>query len=778
MERKPDHCEEPEPPPPDGADTADSRGFKPGSWVIAAAVSATVLASVTWTTVLPWLGAPLDTTQLDAGQGLLDIVIQAVAAVVIVRGAMSQRGRSRVAWITFAAGAALGSLGTTVRVTAVLTDNAGLSSGAEAMWTTALGLTLAGLVLLPASPLRPRKVRMTDTGILIVAATSLVWILPAHSALEQQDFRVLQVATTVTLIVAIGILARCRPDIHGEIALTAGAISAVGIRLLVLPPPPSGYPVPVRLADAVTSAAFVVIIAAGMRLRGPRRPPSRRADEQVGLISLPEVATVLTLVVLAISSQLGGSLQVSVTLGGLVVALAFARLLQLSSEQRQLRRSLRHTAARLHHDARVDALTGFGNRLALEEHLRTIEASADGSEQTSVVVFFADIDHFKRYNDALGHAVGDSLLVEVARRMDATCEGRLFRAAGDEFVLVATGCSDSGAERLAELVVASVTPPVAVHGHELDVGLSVGWSLSEEDSQDATMDDLLQQADLALYEAKASGRGRHHRFSPELAEKAASLRRSRQGLEQALETGAVDVRFEPITRLDDRSIVGLVARPWWESAEFGTVGPDMIGELASGSGPLVAIADTLLDDVSRVLAATSDRPGVKPWVGFRLTRAQLLHPAAVATVVDRLHSDDIDASRVRIEVAEQVVVDSHVAVAIDLLRATGAELSVERFGAGPPSLLRLSAYPATSICIDSSFVGGIGRAGNDTIILSVLAALARELHLEMSADGVTTEAQVRELIDLGFTTARGPLFCTGCSFAELCVGHGAQGAMI
>ena len=747
---------EAEPPLSRDLTSAGTTVFEPGSWGVAGAALATALVSITWTTILPGVGAPLSPTQLDAGQGLLDIAIQAAAAVVVALGAFGMRGRTRVAWATFAAGAALGSVGTSVRVSSVLSGNEALGETSEVIWAAALGLTLAGLVLLPASALRSQKVRRTDTGILIVAAISLVWILPSHPNVEQQDFRFLQVATSLTLIVAIGVLARCRPDSQGEMTLAAGAISAVGLRLLILPPPPSGYPTEVRLADAVTSAAFVIMAAAGLRLRGPRRAPLRRADDNDRLISLPEVATVLTLAALATYSQLGGSLQVSVALGGLIVLLALARLFQLSSEQRHLRRSLRDSAARLHHEARVDDLTGFGNRLSLEEHLISIGEDAKRSSCASVVVMFVDIDHFKRYNDALGHAVGDLLLIEVALRIEASGRSRVFRAGGDEFIVLATDRSAAEATDLAERMVATMDPPVEVHGHELDVTVSVGWSRSAPVGA-VQLHELVQQADLALYEAKSLGRGRQHQFTSVLAERISVQRRARLGLERALETGDVGVRFEPVARLDDGSLAGLVAGLWWESADIGTVDPDMIAELTANSGPLLSMVETLLDSIATALSETAAQQD-PPWVGFQLTRAQLLHPAAIDTVVEHLRSFAMDTKRVRVEVAEQVVVDGHVATALNSVRSTGAELSVKKFGAGPPSLLRLSNYPATSICMDRSFVEGIGHEGTDTIILSTLAALARELNLQMSADGVTAESQVDHLLELGFTTARGPLF--------------------
>ena len=766
MGRKLNDGVDPGPPPLRDCTSARTEGFTPGPWAIAGAAMVIALVSITWTTVLPSIGAPLSPTQLDAGQGVLDIAVQAAAAGVIARAAFSMCGRTRMAWATFAAGAALGSVGTAVRVSSVLSGSEGLGAASEAIWATALGLTLAGLVLLPASALRSGKVRRTDTGILIIAATSLVWILPAHPNLGLQEFRLLQAATTVTLIVAIGVLARCRPDSHGEITLAVGAISAIGLRLLILPPPPSGYPAAVRLADAATSAAFVVMAAAGLRLRGPLRAPSRRAEDHDRLISLPEVATVLTLAMLAAYSQLGGSLLVSVVLGGMIVLLALARLFQLSSEQRSLRRSLRDTAARLHSEARVDDLTGFGNRLSLEEHLASIAACTRRSTGPSAAVMFVDIDHFKRYNDALGHAVGDSLLIEVARRIEASSESDVFRAGGDEFIVVATGCSTDEAEELAERMVKAMDPAVEVNGHELDVSVSVGWSHMDPDRA-VRFAELVKQADLALYEAKVLGRGRQHRFAPELAARVSSQRQARLGLERALEAGDVDVRFEPVVTLDDRSLAGLTARLWWESDDIGTVGPDMIAELTSSGGPLVAMVETLLDSVCSALADTAETSEPTPWVGFALARAHLLHPAAMDMVVERLGSASIDASRVRIEVAEQVVVDSHVAAALDRIRSTGAELSVEHFGAGPPSLLRLSAYPATSICIDKSFVEGICHEGTDTIIMSALASLAIELDLQMSADGVSSENQVSELVELGFTTARGPLFRSDFSCSRL-----------
>lgn len=759
-----------------GAPRVPHDGPRPSTRAILTAVAGMAALSLTWTFGLPAIGAPIAPHGSELAQGILNCTLQLVGAVLLARGAAVQRGRRRVAWSAIAAGAFIGGAGsivwTAIMVTTGLHPTGDLVNG---MYATALAFTTVGVALLPPSEQRSRRVRWVDTAILMVAALTLVWAAPLH---QQSDgsaiagfptVSVFELVTVTTILVAVGALARSRPDRYGEVAPMAGALASSGVAMLLYAASPQGYPVTSRLADGLFCIGFVLAAATGLRLRGPRRPLQRRgSDHARHWLGLPEVATVATLVALTLRERDRGTSVTSLVLGTLVVALAMVRLTQLSIEQRRLGDSLRASADQLYHEARTDALTGLGNRLALDEHLSTtidhLRRSPD-DERAPLAVLYLDVDHFKRFNDALGHATGDGLLVEVARRITEELGDAAYRTGGDEFVAVVSGVDAPGADALAAAVLSRFDERVVVGDHEMTASVSIGVSAwpggDDEGREPPTSAELLRGADLALYRSKELGRGRAVAFDPALARRAELQHRLRQGLQHAAERGELEVHLEPVADLVSHRVVGVTARLHWNSAEFGLLGPDVVIPIASEGGLLSATTGALLDEVGRILVRTRHAGGVdgdELWVGLALSHDQLVHPAVGELLVSCLDRPGVDPHRLHVDITEENVVDPTALESVAAMHQLGAHVTVEHFGTGPSSLLRLSHYPASTIRVDRSFVEGLGRRRGDTVIVTAIAELADRLDLALSADGIDEEFQAARLRGIGFRDGRGRLF--------------------
>jgi diguanylate cyclase (GGDEF)-like protein len=751
------------------------RPLQPSAHVIAAATATAVGLAALWTFGLPALGLRVAPATAELVQGLCNTLLQTLAALALLRGASRQTGRRRAAWMTMAAGAAAGALGSIhwSWILAVTRQHPN-SPVVDVLYATALFLTTIGLAMLPPSEARSRRVRVVDTAILVLTALTLVWVTPVH---QQVDGRLIAgfptislygIITVLTILVAVGAFARSRPDRQGEVGLMAGAITCSGLGMLLYASSPADYPTTSRLADVLFCFGFCLAIAAGLRLCGPSRAMQRRgSDASRHWVALPEVATVVTLVANAVHARFDDNTAVSLIVGTSAVALAVTRMLQLAIEQRGLSRTLHDSADLLYREARTDTLTSLGNRLALDEHLRTTlehQARLRPDDRSPVTVVFVDVDHFKRFNDALGHAVGDGLLSEVARRIVTVLGQHAYRIGGDEFVAVVDGLSAAAAEEAAAELLRAFDESVVVADHEMHAAVSVGvarWGDGEL-ALVPTAAELVGRADLALYRAKELGRGQWAAFDPALAAQATQRHDLRHGLQQAAESEELEVHFEPVACLRDHRVVGVTASLHWRSEAFGLLGPEIIGPVAVEGGLVAANATELFAGIRRALADTTDvqtdPSGTPLWIGTRLTREELLHPAVGELVLSCLDLPGMVPSRLRIDVTEDTPADEQALEVMAGLRQLGVHLTVEQFGTGPSSLMRLSSYPASTIRVDRSFVEGLGRRRDDTVIITTVAGLGADLGLELSADGVDEEFQATYLEGLGFSSARGRLF--------------------
>jgi diguanylate cyclase (GGDEF)-like protein len=721
---------------------------------------------VAWPVVPGAFGVQLSGRELTSIGNVVQSALAATATVFMLRGAGRRRGRERAGWTVLAGAVAVWAAANLIWILRGDLIRPGYDL-VEVTYIVSHALAIVGFLLLPPAANRSTRVRLLDAAIMMVAAVALLWSMPFHDEVSQVagspgvgSVDLFALVEMGLMIVAVGALSRCLPDRRGEVRALVSGVLVLGLAdLMWAYSGGTGTGRVARVSDALYTVSMALAVIAGRRLLASASTapaPERRRSDGVPpprRLALPELASIVALLGLAAHDSMHDHVAwISLTLGATIVFLTIVRLGYLEVEQRTLTRSLRRSVEQLHTEARTDALTGVGNRLALEEHLRGAVTSSrhDG---TPIAVMFVDVDHFKRVNDALGHQVGDGLLVEVTRRLQRSLGPHVFRTGGDELVAVVHGCDDARSQRLAASTVQAVGEPVVVDDHELVVAVSIGVVCSTA-LPGGDDDELLRAADLALYRAKADGRGCWVAYDRTLQRNADLLRLLARDLEHADERDELEVSYQPVMDLASGATVGATAVLGWNSPRHGQLCADDVATIARDGGLLDRTLRVRFAEVRRVLRELATSEGGPEWVGLHLSAEELVHPALTDLVVPAAAATG-DPSRLHVDVDEGAVLDEGAWEVLAGMRQLGVTITVEHFGAGPSSLLRLDHYPASVIRLDGSFVHGMGRRRDDTVVVATVAGLGTELGLELSADGIEEDAQRAALLDLGFRTGRG-----------------------
>ena len=444
----------------------------------------------------------------------------------------------------------------------------------------------------------------------------------------------------------------------------------------------------------------------------------------------------------------------------------------------------REAEARAERLARVDPLTGLPNRLLFRERLAEAVARAepgggDGGSAADAVLCL-DLDRFKSVNDTLGHTVGDALLAAVAGRLRSAVRDTdtVARLGGDEFAILqagATSSSSSGrqpwdAAALAERLVDLVGRAYLVEGHLVNVGASVGIAVLGGDGGGgrADPDRALREADLALYRAKAEGRGTFRLFEPGMGARAQARRALELDLRRALALRELELHYQPQTNLATGRISGLEALLRWRHPGRGLVPPADFVPLAEEVGLIVPFGEWVLRTACR---ETARWPGDLS-LAVNLSPVQFASPNLVAAVTSALAASGLPARRLELEITESVLLEESETVLATLhqLRDLGARVAMDDFGTGYSSLSYLRSFPFDKIKIDRSFVRGLSPspgdgggeqaaaaagAGECAAIVRAIAGLGASFGMATTAEGVETEEQLRRIRDEGCTEAQG-----------------------
>lgn len=422
----------------------------------------------------------------------------------------------------------------------------------------------------------------------------------------------------------------------------------------------------------------------------------------------------------------------------------------------------RQAQADLNHIAFHDGLTGLPNRHRFNEHLslRLARANHDGGHPFSVL--FLDFDRFKLINDSLGHTAGDEFLVQVSRRIEANVrEGDLIaRLGGDEFAILAEvrGAQES-IVHLAERLQRALGQPFSIAGTEITTSASMGITFSSLGYQQP--DEMLRDADIAMYKAKSAGKARHAVFDVSLHQEVSNRLKLEGELRRALAEGTMSVDYQPLFDLASGAIVGFEALSRWRHAELGNISPAVFIPIAEESGAIVQLTEFVLtqscQQLRRWQSMSPAFDGLKMHINVAandMASAGLPNRVARALLASRLKPECIS-----IELTENILMERLEASmgTLDELHALGVGLSVDDFGTGYSSLSHLSNLPIDCLKIDRSFVVNLRAGSKEAAVIRAIVSLGKSLGKEVIAEGIETVAQRDELRDLGCDVGQGYL---------------------
>jgi diguanylate cyclase (GGDEF)-like protein len=414
---------------------------------------------------------------------------------------------------------------------------------------------------------------------------------------------------------------------------------------------------------------------------------------------------------------------------------ALAGQVRLLEEQKL---ELAANASRAVHMANHDALTEAPNRHAF---LRSLRERVRGSERFGMAML--DLDRFKLINDSFGHVAGDELLRVVCERLNATLPvgSMMARLGGDEFATLFPASGEDEAVMLAERLIKACSQSFLLFGHSVQGGASAGVVVVEPGTHGDPVD-VMRRADLALNEAKRSGRGVARLFDESMDESIRFRRRIEEGLSGAIAGGELKLVYQPIVARERMEVVGFEALLRWHSPEYGMISPAMFIPIAEESNLIHELGDWVLETA---LATVKSWPG--QYVSVNFSPRQFRRQNFVGQVIERVQRSGVSPGRVQIEITETAIFDDAERAADTLyrLRQMGFRIALDDFGTGYSSLYNIRKFALDCLKIDRSFIDGMGRERESAAIVHSIIHLGRALGMEVVAEGVETEAQVQAL---------------------------------
>jgi diguanylate cyclase (GGDEF)-like protein/PAS domain S-box-containing protein len=408
--------------------------------------------------------------------------------------------------------------------------------------------------------------------------------------------------------------------------------------------------------------------------------------------------------------------------------------------------------------ANYDTLTGLPNRALLSERLGRAIVRARRQE-TRVAVLFLDLDRFKDINDSLGHAAGDRLLKAAASRIQATvgASDTVARLGGDEFTVILEDVESLAAvERMAREILTAFSMPLEVdERHDVSITPSLGISLYPDHALVPT--DLLKFADTAMYQAKAEGRNTFQIYNETMDAEARRRAQILTCLRKALDKGEFRLVYQPRMSLADGRITGVEALLRWHSAELGDISPVTFIPLAEESGLILAIGEWVLQEACMALKRWRKHDLTELSMAVNVSVMQLLRGNLPQTLKRILEETEIPANRLELELTESMVMENaeQATVVLNELRALGLTLAIDDFGTGYSSLVYLKRLPIDTLKIDKAFIGDLDHDPDDEAITATIITMSHSLGLNVIAEGVETEQQLRYLREQGCDEIQG-----------------------
>jgi diguanylate cyclase (GGDEF)-like protein/PAS domain S-box-containing protein len=416
----------------------------------------------------------------------------------------------------------------------------------------------------------------------------------------------------------------------------------------------------------------------------------------------------------------------------------------------------------LQYEATHDALTGLPNRTLFTSRLEQALNNSKRCSGNRLSVLFIDLDRFKVVNDSLGHLIGDQLLINIANRLRECVRpsDTVARLGGDEFTILVQDARDNEVLRIAERIKGKFATPFNLSGHEIYSSASIG--ILHSTANHKSPEELMRDADIAMYQAKRSGKARHEIFSQNMHEAVKETLQLETELRRAIEREELTVDYQPIFSLENGKLEGFEALARWTHHEKGNIPPYKFIPLAEETD--------LIDDLGEIIlrkACTQGRrwqemfPNCFPLVmSVNLSGKQFAQPNMVQNIKRVLDETDFDPRYLKLEITESVVFE-HKEKAIEMLlqlRAFGVEINIDDFGTGYSNLSSLSQLPVSTLKIDRSFIGPMNGNRRDSEIVQTIVMLAHSLGMKVIAEGVETETQLEQLKALRCEGAQGYFF--------------------
>ncbi|MCW8945290.1 MAG: EAL domain-containing protein [Sedimenticola sp.] len=428
------------------------------------------------------------------------------------------------------------------------------------------------------------------------------------------------------------------------------------------------------------------------------------------------------------------------------------------TERLATERQLRENEAQLRHQAHHDALTGLPNRVLFHDRLDHAMRKAHRVNRL-VAVLFLDLDRFKNINDGLGHDVGDGMLKEVAVRLQKAIRGddTVARLGGDEFVIILEEILDPGsAAAVATKCLKSISKKMVIKGIEIFPTVSIGISLFPDD--DVSVDGLMKCADAAMYRAKDAGRNTFQFYTSDMNDQTIRLLLLEGSLRHALDEEQLQLYYQPKFDISNRKLIGMEALIRWHHPEKGLISPADFIPLAEDTGMIVAIGEWVIKTACKQLALWRKAEFNRLHIAVNIS-ARHFNKSLLKTIARELSTNNLSPDLLELEITESVLMDNADAAVKTLtqIRDMGISLAIDDFGTGYSSLSYLKRFPISSLKIDQSFVKDVIEDNNDAAIVSSIVALAKNMDLMVTAEGVETEAQLAFIKQLGCDYGQGYL---------------------
>jgi diguanylate cyclase len=695
------------------------------------------------------------------------VTISVSVGAAICWGTRRYRPTIRTGWYLLAAAPPLGGVGMALRRPLADAGGVVLPFLPDIITIAAYLLLIAGLF----SFLRARRGAgansALDGGLMGVAALLLSWAMLIQPVLANAQMptslKVINGAyptISVTVLFLGALLAMT--EVRGLFAFWALATGWIGLMIgdLVYALASVGtQTLPLWVANCAYCAFFALLGAAGLHpsMVSLGRPAPKRV-RGYGRSRFVAVSVALLVPAAVVALRPPTSIGGQIVCGGLIGILGVLVLVRTAGAVN------RHATSegRLEQQANADPLTGLPNRLRLTAHLEQVLGRAHSAGR-GVGVLFLDLDQFKTVNDNWGHETGDALLAVVARRLTSTVRSGdlVARIGGDEFVIVCENIDATGEViEVARRVLTELNDPVALRSASIPITSSVGATVARPRDRDVTVEDLLREADTAMYRAKGSGGGDVVLFDESMRTEIAARIALEGSLRGALERGELHMHYQPIVDLRTGATTGFEALMRWQHPILGLVPPDKFIPVAEDTGLIVKLGRWAIQQAADQLAQWRRTTNEPLTMSVNLSARQIRDPKLVETVRRALHDSGLPGAALCLEVTETTLMDDVEATAltIDALKALGIRLSADDFGTGYSSLAYLRQYPFDEVKVDRSFVNGLGRGGDDDVIVGAVLSMAAALSLSTVAEGVETADQRARLLGLGARNAQGWLF--------------------